>query len=84
MKKMIVLLASVLIFLLVGCATTPQPQKKPSGDVKVSVDMEVPFDILLPERQKEAIELGYKPGEGVWIFKPYDGDIRVVPKKQTR
>jgi len=46
--------------------------------------MEVPFDILLPERQKEAIELGYKPGEGVWIFKPYDGDIRVVPKKQTR
>jgi hypothetical protein len=105
MKTLTVLLASVLIFMLVGCATTPQPkqrpsgdttprlqqrpsgdttprlQQRPSGDTKVSIDMEVPFELLKPERQKEAQELGYKPGEKVRIFKPEDGDIRIVPKK---
>jgi hypothetical protein len=79
--------------MLVGCATTPQPKQRPSGDTtprlqqrssgdtKVSIDMEVPFELLKPERQKEAQELGYKPGEKVRIFKPADGDIRIVPKK---
>jgi len=85
MKTLIILLASVLIFLLIGCATTPQPQQKPqqrpSGGLEVSVDMEVPFELLKPERQKEAQELGYKPGEKVRIFKPKDGDIRILPKK---
>jgi hypothetical protein len=85
MKKLVVLLALtlalVLTFLLfgAGCATAPQQKKSP--EVQISVDMEVPFDLLLPERQKEAIGLGYKPGEKVRIFKPKDGGIRIIPKK---
>lgn len=84
MKIIGVLLALVLVFLLGDCTTAPSQKADPqkgTDEYRIAIEGELPFDYLKPERKKEAEALGYKPGDKVRVYKPPDGEIRILPKK---
>jgi len=75
MKKLIVLLVSILVWMVVGCATTPKTS--PGVTFKGTVQFE-----QLPEAaQKEAVGLGYGPGDTVKLDIDGRGNAKIVPKK---
>jgi hypothetical protein len=77
MKKMLILLISILVFLSIGCATD-QPARKSSPGVTFKTV--VSFEKLNEQAQKEAVKFGYGPGDDVRIDMR-DGKSEFVPKR---
>lgn len=80
MKRIGALLVLFLAFSLAGCATSSQQPIAPASK-SPSMRAVVPFDALNEAARKEALKMGYKPGDTVIIVPDERGEAKIIHKQ---